>query len=790
MSICKSIRSLAILAALTTLTLSAAQAQSGVWTWIGGSNLANPAHTDGYPDARFCAAYWQDTNGNFWMFGGLNLGGELNDLWEYNPTTGHGSMVTGTATPNQPGVYGTQGVAGALNTPGSRCAPAYAIDANNNLWLFGGSGRDVSSVLGDLNDIWEFDTVVKEWIWWGGSQTVNQSAVYGAIGAGSTTYQPNGEYSSAMWIDASGNSWIYGGDSFLGSVDDVWEFTPSNKFWTLQNGHPGGPFYAPQVYSGSPSAITPGGTYWGTSWVDASGNFRFLDGYNDGLSSYTNTLWTYSTTTNTWTFDNPATYTNGLGVYSSLGTFNATNIPGARYTATAATTSNGMLVLFGGYGYDQSSFGWLNDLSAFKDSDSEWALFSGSSTGANIAGVYGTQGTPSASNYPGARFSSVAWIDINHGNLYILGGNGFDSVGTHNVLNDFWEFSPNGIAATPVITPGSQNIYTPITVTITDSTPGATIYYTSDGSTPDINNNPSTRTYSGPFTIGSTSTVVAIATANGYANSPQASATYTQANYFWGPYTTTFTYGYSLGAIPNLLNAVISVPGNVNYFIHGTPVSGATVLNVGQYQLDAIFTSPSSTYLNKISYKITVAPATLVVTPLSVVVTYGSPVPHYNYSITGYVNGDTAAAVTGVPTINANATSRATTTGAVVYTSNIGLYAIHSAQGSLRAANYTFSFQSALLAINPCTCSLTVIPYDDVITQGSPIPSSFAYKVTGFLNWDNAANQLTGTAATSTNAVNGSPHGYYTIYSGPGSLTQLYGNYAGINYSNATLTIH
>ena len=100
----------------------------------------------------------------------------------------------------------------------------------------------------------------------------------------------------------------------------------------------------------------------------------------------------------------------------------------------------------------------------------------------------------------------------------------------------------------------------------------------------------------------------------------------------------------------------------------------------------------------------------------------------------------------------------------------MGNYTIYTTTGSLKAANYSFVFLTAPLTINQCTCSLTVTPYDANITLGSPIPTSFGYKVTGFVNFDDAANQLTGTAATWTNATSTSGHGYYTIFSGPGSL--------------------
>ena len=78
-------------------------------------------------------------------------------------------------------------------------------------------------------------------------------------------------------------------------------------------------------------------------------------------------------------------------------------------------------------------------------------------------------------------------------------------------------------AATPVLSPAGGNYTTAQTVTLTDSTAGAAIYYTLDGSTPSI----SSPKYSTPLQLSTTTTVNAVAVAAGYTNSPVANATYT-----------------------------------------------------------------------------------------------------------------------------------------------------------------------------------------------------------------------------------------------------------------------
>jgi hypothetical protein len=77
-------------------------------------------------------------------------------------------------------------------------------------------------------------------------------------------------------------------------------------------------------------------------------------------------------------------------------------------------------------------------------------------------------------------------------------------------------------AAPPVFSPAGGSYSSPQSVTITDSTAGATIYYTTNGSTPTT----SSTTYTGAISVSSTTTIMAIATATGFSTSAVASATY------------------------------------------------------------------------------------------------------------------------------------------------------------------------------------------------------------------------------------------------------------------------
>ena len=101
-------------------------------------------------------------------------------------------------------------------------------------------------------------------------------------------------------------------------------------------------------------------------------------------------------------------------------------------------------------------------------------------------------------------------------------------------------------AATPTLSPGTGTYTAAQTVTISDTTAGATIYYTTDGTPPTA----SSSLYSGAITVSSTETIEAIATAGGDANSAIATATY----------TINISTGGSVTVITNANGNITSIP--------------------------------------------------------------------------------------------------------------------------------------------------------------------------------------------------------------------------------------
>jgi hypothetical protein len=289
------------------------------WTWISGpdglctgENCSGDYGTLGLasatnlPGPRSDAASWIDASGNFWLFGGTYINGDYNDLWEYAPSTGEWTWVSGSNVANAAAVYGTKGVASASNVPGARWGASSWIDASGNLWLFGGNVNAGSPPGGSLNDLWEYSPDTREWTWVSGSNVANAAGVYGTQGVASASNVPSARGSASSWIDASGNLWLFGG---------------------------GGP---PQDVGSSAAGYVV-------------------------LTPYLNDLWVFNPNTTEWTWVSGSSMADAAGVYGTRGVASASNVPSAREAASSWIDASGNLWLFGG----SSNAGGQNDLWKF-----------------------------------------------------------------------------------------------------------------------------------------------------------------------------------------------------------------------------------------------------------------------------------------------------------------------------------------------------------------------------------------------------------------------------------------
>ena len=566
---------------------SAQTAAPNEWTWVGGTSetsskilpnnlYAQPAVYGALgsfapannPGSRSGASSWTDKAGHLWLFGGGGIdpsgcAGGMNDMWEYDSASDEwawmgGSKVCGIPAPNI-AVYGALGVFASTNTPGERADATSWTDSSGNFWLFGGTGVNASAQQGELNDLWEFSPSKDEWAWMGGSNSFNAPGVCGTLGTAAKANIPGARSNATSWTDQNEHVWLYGGAGFdcsgnEGPLNDVWEFDAATNEWA---GVGGSNTAAPvdgqaPVYGTlgvSAAGNTPGTRTGFVTWADAGGNLwlfggdALIDGANgSSVNANFDDLWEFSVSKNEWAWMGGSSTYNPpqSAVYGTLGTPSTANNPGARYLATSWTDSNGNFWLYGGIGIDATYNvpGYLDDLWELNPTSGVWTWMGGNETQncltvtANVVacgwpGVYGSLGSPASANSPGGRYDAVVWTD-GIGNFWLFGGSFTSNAGNAYLLNDLWTYQPSttpsfATAATPVISPAGASFTTAQSIAISDTTPGALIFYTTDGVTAPT---ASSTQYTGSFSASSSETIQAIAIAPGYANSAIASAQY------------------------------------------------------------------------------------------------------------------------------------------------------------------------------------------------------------------------------------------------------------------------
>lgn len=364
------------------------QISNNTWTWMKGDDtflqgghygaLGVPNATV-WPGGRSGASTWKDNAGNLWLFGGFGYAststqGYLADLWKYDVNTNQWTWVNGNNVINQYGYYGFIGTPAPTNVPGSREGAVTWIDANNNLWLYGGFGYDISN-FGHLNDLWKYNIGTNEWTWIAGSNTNNSNGNYGTINVPAATNAPGARAWSSAWVDQNGLFWLFGGEgydmnsAFLGLLNDMWTYNTANNEWTWvkgssqanQNG-----IYGTQGISAAGN--TPGARKKPISWIDAANNMWISAGEAypiTGVAGRVQDLWKYNTTNGEWTWMKGGGVTNISGIYGTQGTASPANVLGSRSGACRWIDNNNNLWLFGGNGRATLTYtanGALNDL--------------------------------------------------------------------------------------------------------------------------------------------------------------------------------------------------------------------------------------------------------------------------------------------------------------------------------------------------------------------------------------------------------------------------------------------
>lgn len=135
------------------------------------------------------------------------------------------------------------------------------------------------------------------------------------------------------------------------------------------------------------------------------------------------------------------------GNYGTLGVASNSNEPPARYHSTFWQDSSGKFWLFGG---TLTATIWLNDLWMYDPSTNLWTWVNGPQLNTALAGSYGTQGVPSASNYPKhCHLTGISWTD-NSNHLWLIDDNG--AMWKYDIATNQWAWmSGSSTGPTPVV---------------------------------------------------------------------------------------------------------------------------------------------------------------------------------------------------------------------------------------------------------------------------------------------------------------------------------------------------
>ena len=297
-----------------------------------------------------------------------------------------------------------------------------------------------------------------------------------------------------------------------------------------------------------PGASTTGGAFRGTLLTN-------MDGFGDVTGAYSDANGVE----------------HGFAIAGGTTTINAPlDVPGASTTGLFAGTVplsiNGTGELAGTYADASGIFhGFMATASAVATpsfsppggtySSAQSVTISDATPNSGI--FYTTDGTSPATSPTAIQYSGPIAVGSTETIEAIAGASGFANSATVTAIYNINTTAPP--AATPTFSPAPATYTSAQTVTISDATAGATIYYTTNNTAPTT----ASTVFTVPITVNSTETIQAIAAATGFSNSAVATAAYT---------ITSPAPDFQVTVNPTTLNIVAGQSGTATFTV--TPVNG------------------------------------------------------------------------------------------------------------------------------------------------------------------------------------------------------------------------
>ncbi len=353
---------------------------------------------------------------------------------------GQWTWMNGNNYINSNGVFGTQSVFAAGNTPPALYEACEWTDKEGNFWLFGGLR---SSAPTEFSDLWEYKPALNQWAWIKGPGIANQAGIYGTFMVPSPSNNPGCRaWGVATWVDTAGDLWLFGGlgKDIVGThnqLNDLWRYNIATNEWTWMNGmntanDPGdhGSLLVPDQQNIPPSRYETN-----ASWTDNDDNLWLFGGFDGG---YLSDVWMFNMSFQEWAWMAGPNITNQPAVYGILGVPDPANTPDGRMVYAKWKESNGDFWMYGGWdGADNWNPKSHNDLWRFDPVTWLWTWMKGDST-ANPIGLTGTLCVGAVELKPRGRMENRACWTRKCDNFVNFGGTYDEGL---NSYNDLWEYS-------------------------------------------------------------------------------------------------------------------------------------------------------------------------------------------------------------------------------------------------------------------------------------------------------------------------------------------------------------